>query len=378
MWGAEEGEPVDLQLPGEIELRGAVRDEQGHALAQVEVRVDYPFEGVGRATFATTQTDADGRFAFVGLMSGGARLLARCAGFRNAGASVELSDASLAPIELTLERTYAVEGLAVDAAGCAVVGIPIRIEAERVGDEPAASRANGGSFLAGSDAEGRVRFPALSAGAWRASGGSFEWELVGADPPVLRLPGDSMVRLEFRERARPERSALEGEVQLASGGVPVGLEVRGLQGGVLEIDGGRFQATGLVPTRHRIELRAEGQLPLVLPRVDMVPGRTTELGTLVLQPATRVGVLVLDPEERPVRGARARLLPLEETQGGLGASARAVELAHRGAGHYQSEHVARAAWTLQVTHPESQVHRQVVFVEPVDAQQWTVRLVPAE
>jgi len=277
-----------------------------------------------------------------------------------------------------LEAAHQVLAMAVDTRGHAVVGIPIRIERVDGSAEGEPAARAGQSFLSGSDTAGRARFLALTAGDWRASGGSFEWELVGADPPVLRVPSDDAVRLEFRRRSRPERAGLRGEVQLAGGGVPLGLEVEGLMGGVLEVDGGRFEASGLVPTRHRLLIQAAGHRPLELYPVDMVAGGVTDLGTLVLEPATRVVVLVRDPQERSLRKARVRLTPLAESAGGVGLDERALDCRHEGAGRFSTEHAPRAAWSLRVSCPGFRPHEQTVFVEPVEQQQWTVRLLPAE
>jgi hypothetical protein len=164
----------------------------------------------------------------------------------------------------------------------------------------------------------------------------------------VSVPTESHGALVLAPRERLERFSITGTVRLPGGETPRLLRVDGLVGGVLEVDGGAFRATGLTPTRHRLKLSASGYAPVVVGPIDPLPGGTQELGVIDLAPATRFEVSVVDGRGKPVDGARVALEPLPEDEGGSGGRAGRLRLRGRGQGRYMTTGATHAAWRLVV------------------------------
>ena len=377
----ELGAGVQVELPPFLELEGRVTDEYGEPVPGAEIQVEYPFNKRGRIRLRGAESDAEGRFELGPLLVGTAVVRARRDGYREAREVVPVEPGGDGPeeLELVLSPALEVSGLALDEAGFGIGGLPVRIELEQPapgGGQGGEKTSKGDRFFTATDGFGRFTFRGVREGAWRVWGSSYEWQMVDADPEVLDVPQEAEVILTFAPRSRPDRAALRGLVAVEDGSLPVGLRIQGLQGGVLTVDGGRFEATGLVPTRHRLRVFADGCVPHATGAIDLGPGQERDVGVIELLRATELEVLVSMPDGTAIQKAKVLLEPLPAPSGGLGEEAGNVKLGPAGKGRYRTPHAPRAYWTLRVKRDGFRTHTATLQILAEEAQSVAVVLEP--
>jgi hypothetical protein len=183
------------------------------------------------------------------------------------------------------------------------------------------------------------------------------------------------VLLELEPVQRAERASVRGEVVLAeSGEPPEGLRFEDLRGGVLTQEGERFRVDGVLPGRVELALTAAGCELLSIPEIDLEPGVEHDLGPIVLRPATRLTVRVVDESGDAIRGARVELQPLPPERGGVGAETGALRFDERRDGVYTLEKAPRFAWRLRVRCREYKSHTRRLEVRSGERQDLRVVL----
>jgi hypothetical protein len=351
----EEGPEVVVRLPAHHAVEGRVIAlEDGNELAGALVLAEYR-RGKRTVRTARVVTDEEGRFLLTPLREGEATVRVWSDGYLAQRQVVRVEAQSRVELEFALEASLSIGGVALDDDGFGVPRIPIRAEvdpefelAEEEGDLRRRRNASTDEF-------GRFHFDDLFPAPWIVTGGSFEWEMREADPPIVLLPDEEWTTLTFGRRERPERFAIVGRVVLQERGVPRGVRIEGRRGGVLEVDGGRFEATGLTPTRHRLRIFAEGHVPRTVGPIEPRPGETVDIGVVELWSATRLTVKIADlgkVGDKKAKEIQVMLLPLPPHEGGIGEEGKRIPLASIGKGRYRHPFVPRFTWRLVARHPE--------------------------
>jgi hypothetical protein len=360
---------VLVELRSTASVSGRVLSASGEpiaALVTANVRID------NRArTTAAAQADADGRFRIERLPGAGGSLEARAEGWRSGRIPCEFDGSE---IELRLEPAHALEGWAVDAQGLAVAGVPISLQPAAASGNERESRRQRRSGA--SDATGHFRFEDLQPGTWEVRGGSYAWRLAGDVPPRVEIPASGPLELVFERDDRPARGTIEGEAALPGGEAPTGIELEGLEGGVLAVERGRFRVSGATPTLQRLTLRADGHARVPLEPFQLAPGGFHDLGRVQLEPATQLVVRVSTKGGGELDGARVRLLPLPVEEGGAGTQARPLRLDGTRRGRYETTDATRHVWRLVVDRPGHKRHSDSVQVLEQATQTIEVELEP--
>ena len=372
--GIEEGQEqrdIEVSLPASFSLAGTVTDTAGAPLAGAVVHAEYTYQK--RTVRAVhTQTDARGRFLLAPLRKGQVVVGARRDGYLSQRLPARIEGEEGPPLDFVLEACLSIIGVALDEHGFAVPHVPVSLRLDPEHTVPPEHASRGTRRGAATDDLGRFRIDGLFDAPWIVRGGSYGWEMVGADPPVLVPSQDDFVTLTFAPRDRPARFAIEGRVGLVDGGVPTGVRVTGLQGGVLEVDGGEFFATGLTPSRHRLRVYADGHVPRSVGPIDPVPGETVDVGLIDLLPATRLTVRLTNAGGKAVDDAAVVLVPLSVADGGMGEEGGRITLEAEGKGRYRHAYVPRFAWRLVVTHKKLGRHAEIVRIK--DEAQQTIKV----
>ena len=370
--GSEKTDVV-VELPPRFGVEGRVLAIDGEAIEEALVHAEYPSRR-GTVRAVQTYTDEDGEFALGPLRRGDAVIRAYREGFLSQRIPVKLGDEETVRLEFALESCLTISGLALDEHGYGVPNIPIGLEVDPEHTIPEEHAQRRRERNASTDSYGRFRIDGLFDAPWIVRGGSYEWEMIGADPAVLVPSQEAFTTVTFAPRERLERFAIAGHVTLVDGGVPTGVRITGLRGGVLEVDGGRFLASGLTPTRHRLRIFADGHVPRTVGPIDPVPGETVNIGGIDLLPATSLTVRVEDRRGKPVEKARVRLAPLPIAEGGMGEEGWRIDLEDVGRGRYRGRFVPRYAWRLVIDRPKMGRHSQTIRIGDEPSQSVKVEL----
>ncbi len=353
---------VVVELPPRFGVEGRVLAADGSPLESALVQAEYPSRR-GSVRAVRTYSDEAGEFVLGPLRRGEVVIRAYREDYLSQGIPVKLGAEETTRIEFALEPCFSISGVALDEHGYGVPNIPIGVRLDK--DYYAPSKEQGRRRLdrnTATDSYGRFEIDGLFDAPWIVRGGSYEWEMTGADPAVLVPSRESFTTVTFAPRERMERFAIAGRVTLVDGGVPTGVRITGLHGGVLEVDGGRFLASGLTPTRHRLRIYADGHVPRTVGPIEPVPGDTVNVGAVDLLPATRLTVRVQDRRGKAVEKARVRLIPLPVAEGGMAEEGWRIDLEDAGRGRYRHQFVPRYAWRLVAEHGKAGRHSQTIRI----------------
>jgi hypothetical protein len=360
-------EALEVVLGTGNELRGVVLAAGAETpLEGAEVRLSYT---VGRSAVphSATRTDAEGTFRLQGAPDGSGWLEVEAAGHRPARESVELEDGrdlgefrfELTPIHPLVVRVLDPEGFGV---GGLLVGVQPAYPADAEQDQRRSARER--ARVRTTDVVGDAYFDAVDSGPLDVYLPGTGFELLEVDPARPQAPEDGRVTLVVRAERRDRTVRLFGTaVRREDGAAVEGLEVDGLEGGVLVVRGERFEVGGVTPGRREPRLLAPGRLPVDLGPQDLLPGSEVDLGAHYMEPATEVVVRLEDPSGAPLDGANVLLRGLDEAAGGLGRDAPVLRLRGAGGGRYTYAWGQPAVWQLVVRHAEHPTHRETVEVK---------------
>lgn len=361
----EEHAGLELVLSPARRLEGRVLLEGAGPLAGARVDLVPRVPGRGRVEALRAETDLEGRFAFSSLPPGAYRITARHADAHSLSESVDLQD-SIGDLLLELEGALSLGGLVLDEHGLAVPSSGVRVSRLDPLEETNRDRR-----WARADSYGRFELRELAAGLYELVPFARGYQSLG-EPVLVRLPGQDDVLLELRREAQPPPALVEGRVQIAgTREPPLGFEVRGARGAFLFYEDGRFRLEGLPAGTHRLELAAQGCVPLVLEPLELAPGARVDLGIRALEPGTLVRVEVRDARGERVAGVRVGLRPTQEGASG----AIAPRFAERGRGRHEAM-VPRGNWRLVVEAPGLRRETRRVEVLPQGLQRVEVTLQP--
>ena len=346
-----------FELPDTAQLTGRVLDSMGTPVGGAKVEL-YRRKGKLGTRLAMTTTYADGEFVLAGVPTGKATLFVSAPEFLSVTEEIAIPIEG-AEVEVILGEALVVEGVALDREGIAIAGLPVRLKLVPESEVSPEHARRKRKHVSVTDDFGRFRFERLFDAQWEVSGGSFEWELVGADPEILVPPLNAWTTLTFDPRERAERFTIVGRVEGADGLPPPGLRIEGLRGGLLEVDRGNFVASGLTPTTHRLVFIGDGHRRSSVGPIAPNPGGEVNIGLVTLELASRVTVRVSDRKGNPVPEPSVFLTPLPLAKGGP-SDRRQVDLARQGKDRFRTTQAARAVYRLVVKADGFETHREVL------------------
>lgn len=287
-------------------VRGVVRGEDGKAIGDVELSLEYlDAENESADAVRLSRTDAQGRFRVPSLAPGTWQLTALKEGFVETAEVFEMHDARVdEDLKLILSRGGTIDGRIIDLSGRPVSDWTVYA---RSGTDVAArpSLKPHGSFSFSGLRSGRYELHAEP-----SSGGDRPLELgtartatiaavTGAQQVILRAPGTGI---------------LSGSVTFSGGPPPesFSITVPGLGGTTFDGLSGRFRLPAAIAARYPLIVRAPGYSSDVS-EVQIIRGQETSV-QILLEAAVELRGLVLDATDgTPIPGADITVLSERKT-----------------------------------------------------------------
>jgi hypothetical protein len=353
----EQRADVELRFEPVRLTAGTVRSVDGRPLEGVRVESEVGDAGA-LLPGATTLSAPDGSFELA--LGGGdrCRLSFRLDGHAEERRFLRLAAQGPMDLEVVLQPASEVLGWVLDEQGRGVGGM--HVEALRLdGTEKTERRATR------SDELGFFVLEDLEDGPWRLRPkglGYTALEDLRCELPLASGAG-GVLSLLVRESLPPERALIEGEVVDSKQSEAVeGLRIDHRRGGSLLLDGARFRLFGFAPGRMSLVLSAPGMETTWIEQDLVAAGEHIDLGLIEMRPATRLRVHVADSAGRALKDVRVRLVARPLARGGWSGRKKQILLEEEGKGWYRAESVPRAAWRLEVGHPQHADHRRELSV----------------
>lgn len=314
-------EHVDFVLSRESVLEGRVTDAQGKPVAEAEVSVEVPGEGVGRmmAQFMgglgrTGRTDGDGMYRVNGLPAGGRKVTVDADGFLKKKSEVTLPMEGSLRQDFVLEPGFRVAGVVLAPDGTPVAGAAVAVAAKG-GDRPAnpmmgmfqdsrnTTTDASGQFVAGGLQEGPYD---ITATAPKYLAGTATGVQPGAEGVTVRLGAAATLRGVVVSSAdgKPVADATvlrKGKAARASGN-PF-LERFARDPSVTTGPDGSFEIGSLAPGQYEVWARAKGYAESVRAKVQATADAVTDGLSLALPPGASVtGRMLRKADGTPVEG----------------------------------------------------------------------------
>ncbi len=303
-------EDVELALVASTAVTGRVTDEEGAPIpgARVELVRELLSEW---QTIDEVETGESGSFVLHGAVRGQGSVVASHHDYDRR--RVRLNERSLEePLELRLSTSPTAHGRVVDEAGRAVADVVVRLRLQRNRRSSRSDR---------TDEFGRFRLERLAPGTYQVELRDAEWRLSAPDEEQLvEIPSREELVLVAHCGPLELPASVGGEVLDAATGAAIpNLRIDGARGGVLLMQGRRFDLQGMRPGEASLELEASGYETIRTEARIYTPGSHAELGTFALWRAGDLRVSVVDPDGNPLRGATVVLHALPLSEGGAGA-----------------------------------------------------------
>ncbi len=300
--GASEKTGVAIALPPGAIVRGRVVDTAKQPVAGARVQVGLEQRGRGqRQVPRQAYSDAQGEFVVRGLPRDHLAATAQHEKGSSRPVSIDATSGEAKDVAITLDLTASIAGTVVDDAGEPIEGAQVSATAAMRGSgfDPTLFARGGGAGTALTDAGGQFRVTGLADGAYslRASrsAASRGGRRRGGGDGVDAKTGDEKVKIVL-----PAEGAVKGKVAFADGHAPqmftasVGAESQVFLAGELALD-------AIAPGDYRLEITGPS-FDSHVQDVTISPGKTTDLGTIVVQAGRRIAGVVVS-HGQPVPGA---------------------------------------------------------------------------
>ena len=306
-------EHVDFVLARESVLEGRVTDPKGAPIADAEVKVEVPAEGMAKmmAQFmggVTRQgrTGPDGAFRVVGLTDGARGVTVEAEGWLSAKETVTLGAQTSTRQDFTLKPGYRVSGRVVSPDGGPVPGATVGVTAKGGGSgNPMAAMFGGGGAQrsATTDETGAFVVTGLQDGPYEVTAeapaflpGTVAGVLPGAEDVVVSLGAAATIRgiVVSQADGTPVAGAQvrrKGKAQRGAGNPFMAAFAR--DPAVVSAADGTFAIEGIAPGAYEIWASAKGFADTAKLKVDAVAGATVGDLSLALPPGSSLAGRVL-------------------------------------------------------------------------------------
>jgi protocatechuate 3,4-dioxygenase beta subunit len=318
----EDGSAV-LMLEGESRtLTGVVTDSSGRRQSGAQVTLGSP--GLRWPRAATS--DVNGIFEVHGLGNGRFTLRATLGTRVSVPAVVVLDETPLRPthVQLSLQPGVFLEGRVLDDTGRTLMGVMVDVMAMPSDDLPISGQ---------SGREGRYRLGPFAPGKYQVLARIEDYVLLDAPEPRLGAREKESFDLHLARTAHVTGRVLDefgqpmtgvqvfaisliggrDDLVVIPGALPLAAEAAELPVGRLLRPGGlrssltdktgRFEITGLSPSRTRIEILHPAKLPLRHEPLSLLPGEARDIGDLTMLAGATLAGKVLDDRGKVVEGA---------------------------------------------------------------------------
>jgi protocatechuate 3,4-dioxygenase beta subunit len=352
-------EDIELVLEPTASVSGVVKDADGQPIERARVEL-YSDKSNRTVRWAREYSSETGEFEVDGLIPGPYRVTITHGDYSRGRESITLTEGAHSELAFELERRSRITVVVYDESGNALSFA--NVSAERVDDETL-TRSRGPS--ARTDHYGRAMIQGLEPGVWRVSAYARNHERPD-DVPEVEVPGDA--ELEFVLKSLPvvERATVFGTVTTENGGVPRRLRFADRRGGSLEVEDGRFKLTGAKPGRTKLVLTAQDCVSHRFDELLLIPGGELDVGSIELERASRLLVVVTGPDGKRITKLSARLSSLPVDQGGYGEDEKARWGRSSGRGRSSFTGLPRRKWKLRVTSEGYVTHRQEIVIDALD------------
>jgi uncharacterized GH25 family protein len=290
-------------------LRGQVVDTKGAGVPYATVRVAHK-DGNELQPGRKATADKQGSFEVRGLARRKLQVRASSEDASSKLIDLDLSAQPLAKdLRLVLDETSTIAGVVVDGNGKPVPEIQVTARIDVFASDKVSLA---GTSSATTDGAGAFTMRGLPDGTYRLTavrGGesSMGWEPSG----VTAKTGDKGVKITLAAPA-----VLVGKIALESGAPPTLANIQlGYHPATPAAPDGTFRIDDLEPGKYDVRVLGPEFAQLTRRDVELEPGKTTDLGTLVGVRGRKLTGRVVDPSGTPVAGARVtvsvRLLSME-------------------------------------------------------------------
>jgi protocatechuate 3,4-dioxygenase beta subunit len=311
---------VDFELLRESVVEGRVTDASGAPIADAEVKVDVPGEGMMRMAaqfmggiFRSGRTDGDGRYRVTGLPAGTRTVTAEADGFLDKKVTVTLPAESSLTQDFALQPGFRVTGRVVAPDGAPVAGASVRVTARGGSRQAAFFGMVADATNATTSADGRFEVKGLQEGPYDVAASAPKY----LEGTVSGIDAGADVTVTLGAAA-----TIRGVVVTAKDGTPVagatilrrGKQARGTGNPILDQfqrdpavsagADGTFEISGLAPGQYEVFARAKGYAESPHVKIDVAAGATHEGVSLGLPPGSALaGRVVRKSDGTGVEGA---------------------------------------------------------------------------
>lgn len=287
-------------------LAGRVVDKDKRPAPYVPVRV----AGTGQQMWSLGRrqaiSDKDGKFELRGLVR--TKLQVRAEGEKAASNVVEVdltSTGEKKDLELVLDVVGVIAGVVVDGAGAPVPEVSVNAFPDIMGGASMDALALADMSSAITDGDGKFTIAGLPDGQYKlwptrggSGGGGQGWGERGTSAKV----GDTNVKLTL-----PAMGQLVGKLMIEGGNAPKLARVHVGYQAPVPIDNGSFTVKELTPGKYHVVFRGPEFAELQQSNIEILPGKTTDLGTIKVTKGRRLAGKVIDSKGAPVANAKIKL-----------------------------------------------------------------------
>ncbi len=295
---------VEIRMKAGGVLAGRVVDADKKPAPFVPVRV----AGTGNQLWSLGRrqaiSDKDGKFELRGLVR--TKLQARAESDKAASKVVEVdltTTGQKKDLELVLTEVGTIAGIVVDDAGAPVPEVSVNAFPDIMGGASTDSLALADMSSAITDGAGKFVVAGLPEGqyklwATRGRAAGQEWGQHGQSAKT----GDTAVRLTL-----PATGQLIGKLVIEGGDAPKLARVHVGYQAPVSVENGAFTIKELTPGKYHVTFRGPEFAELAQPNVEILPGKTTDLGTIKVMRGRRLTGKVVDHKGSPVASAKIKL-----------------------------------------------------------------------
>jgi len=295
---------VEIVMKAGGVIAGRVVDAKKQPVAFAQVRV----AGTGSQMWSLgrrqTMSDRDGKFELRGLVR--TKLQARAEADKAASNVVEIDLTQAGDkkdLELVLDLVGTIAGVVIDDAGAPVPEVTVNAFPDILGGAATDALALADLSSATTDGAGKFTLTGLPDNQYKlwASRGPSSGQNWGRQGTSAKT-GDTNVKLTL-----PASGQLVGKLVIDGGNPPKYARVQVGYQAPVPADNGTFTVKELAPGKYHVVFRGPEFAELHQPDVEILPGKTTDLGTVKLMRGRRLVGKVVDSKGTPVANAKVKL-----------------------------------------------------------------------